>query len=71
MDIKIEKGVPIPEGRKTSQMREIARQMEPGDSVLVPTVEARNGLYSHLRSIGCKSTSRKLSDGTYRLWRIK
>ena len=71
MDIKIEKGVPIPEARRTSHIRQLAKQMQVGDSVVVPTVEAGNSLYSHLRSIGHKSTSRKLSDGTYRLWRIK
>lgn len=71
MDIKIEKGVPIPEERKTSQMRQVARQMQIGDSVVVYELKDRNGLYSHLRSIGHKSTSRKLSDGTYRIWRIK
>ena len=71
MDIKIEKDVPIPEGRKTSHIRELAKQMQIGDSVVVPTVEFRNGLYSHIRSIGHKSTSRKLSDGTYRVWRVE
>ena len=68
---QIEKGVPIPTGRKTGQYADLARQMEPGDSVVVPTIKARNSLYSYLRSIGHKPTTRKLSDGTYRVWRVK
>ena len=68
---KIEKGVPVPGGRKTSQYADLAKQMEPGDSVAVPTIESRNSLYSYLRSIGYKPLTRKLSDGTYRVWRVE
>lgn len=69
MDAKIENNIPIPFGRRTSQYGPIARQMKIGDSVKVPSQEARNSLYSYLRALACKPVTRKLKDGTYRVWR--
>ena len=67
--MKIDKHIPIPDGRTKSGNAPIARQMKVGDSVNVPSQEARNSLYSYLRALGCKATTRKLKDGTYRIWR--
>jgi hypothetical protein len=71
MDVKIEKGVPIPDSRKKNQYGLVAEAMGVGDSVNVPTVEARNSLYSYLRVLAYKPVTKKLKDGTYRLWRTK
>ena len=66
--MKVEKHIPIP-------MKYPFDQMELGDSFLIPqTVKRQTVSIAALRygnKHGMKFTTRKMSDGSYRCWRIK
>lgn len=69
MDIKIDKNIPIPDGRTRSRYGLVAHQMEVGDSVNVPTQEERNSVCNYLKALGYKAVTQKQEDKTYRIWR--
>lgn len=71
-EVKIEKGIPMPQGRqKSGRLTAAILGMEVGDSVLVHSLSAVMGLHhaAHLR--GMKVTARVQPDGQHRVWRIK
>lgn len=68
--IKIEKGVPRPQGRTTRTYP--FEQMNVGDSFLLPeggSLTARAGLYTIAKRHGQKIAVRKTDDGV-RVWRV-
>ena len=71
--MKIDKNIPIPStrGSRTSGIRDAARRMNIGDSVVLDSLEAASSFRASINPIGMKVTIRKLEDGKYRAWRIK
>jgi len=70
----IEKGIPAPRPHIRGGFISILRKMDIGDSVLVPRPERNRVLsnaYHAASKTGMKVVSRKNSDGSVRLWRIK
>ena len=71
MEIKIEKNIPIPKyTRRRSKYYLVAKEMGVGDSVHVLERKNANLLYSYIVKTGGKSQSRKLEDGTFRVWKV-
>lgn len=71
MEIKIEKNIPVPKHtRRKSKYYIVAKEMETGDSVQVLERKDANSLYSYILKTGGKSISRKLEDGTFRVWKV-
>lgn len=67
--MKIESNIPIPCSRHSFRKVAVFRDMKPGDSVVIPTVEAnawRAVAYNHK----IKITIRKISETETRLWRV-
>jgi hypothetical protein len=65
--MKIEKNIPAP--RKPMKWMPLAKQMNVGDSVLIPTTSDRSALTMALKSQGYKVATRKEGD-QIRVWRI-
>ena len=63
----IEKGIPLPP--RQSKYREIAQQMEPGDSMLFQTEQEAYALRHWLTGHGMSAATRKMRDG-WRVWRL-
>lgn len=72
MEVKIEKGVPIPESRKSSPKGIIMtlKGMSFGDSFVYPGKSVSN-IYLYARMGGIRVTCHALPDGKWRVWRIK
>ena len=71
MEIKIEKNIPVPKyTRRRSKYYFVAKEMRVGDSVHVLERKTANVLYSYIQKTGGKSISRKLEDGTFRVWKV-
>lgn len=80
MDIKIEKGIPIPNHRyskPTDPLCEVFLRMEIGDSIVLSTEREVNIVRSwlhyykkHHPEYNGKVVGRKLKDGTHRLWKV-
>ena len=64
--MEIEKGVPIPGKRSKYPFA----QMEVGDS-FIESVAKQVGIHSCARCFGIKISTRKMGDGTIRVWRVK
>lgn len=73
-EIKIEKGVPIPESpntpRKALGLTETLKKMEVGDSILLSRTRA-SACRSVADRIGIVITSRQVDKETSRIWRIQ
>lgn len=68
---KIEKGVPLPEERNyTKRFFNIVKDMEVGDSVVVPVNESVSLRMAGYRQ-GFKMTFRRISETEFRAWRTK
>lgn len=70
---KIEKGVPAPKPRMKGLGIDQFRQMEVGDSFVVPSERGRTfrgNAYNIARRIGIEVTIRRV-DGGVRVWRVK
>ena len=67
MSIKIEKGVPLPLGHRKSPVVEAMREMEVGDSVVLPAPMSHVTLYSAARRYGIKIAIRM---SQLRVWRV-
>ena len=68
--MKIEKNIPItafPHGKYAA----VARAMEAGDSVLCQTMKEVLSVRAAIYRTGHKAVTRKLPDGTHRLWKVK
>lgn len=77
-EMKIEKGVPIPEQGENRKMKYPWRQMEVGDSFFIECdVYKANSVLSAARSWSYRNTdglsqfARREEDNGYRFWRIK
>ena len=72
IEIKIEKGHPIPEGRKggeINRLRVAIKSMRRGDSFLYSS--AFQHVYAAARDVNAKVATRKTEDGKLRVWRVK
>lgn len=73
MEYKIEKGVPIPPKRTGREGRGLLnitmRNMEVGDSILLPIRDARTKATTIARRIGIEITQRQVDDENARVWR--
>lgn len=67
MDFKIEKGLPIEKWNRESKYP--FREMEVGDSFVAPE-SLRFKASQYGKNLGMKFSTRKLPDGTVRIWRI-
>jgi hypothetical protein len=67
--MQIDKGVPIPAPIRRG-LSEIARRMEPGDSVMCETEANADTVRRVLSKYGVKGAKRKI-DGGWRVWRLK
>ena len=65
----IEHGVEIPLSVRSGAYRELAQQMQPGDSVLFENDSKAANLRVALRALGHKSVQRQSKDGC-RVWRV-
>ena len=65
----IEHGIAIPLAVRSGAYRELAQQMQPGDSVLFENDSKAANLRVALRALGHKSVQRQSKDGC-RVWRI-
>lgn len=72
MNIKIEKGIPIPPpiGRKTSGVIDLIRKMKIGESFIWEGMSMSN-IYVYARLAGVKIATRSMPDGTRRVWRTE
>ena len=63
--MKIEKNIPI-----TPKYSSVAREMETEDSVLCQTKREAHSLRGALYRTGHKAVTRKLPEGTWRVWKV-
>jgi hypothetical protein len=71
--LKIDADVPLPDGRRFTQWKALAKQMKPGDSVLFTEPKMAARAYAGLmKAVGGKGkiAVRKMPDG-WRVWRLK
>jgi hypothetical protein len=70
-EITIEKGVPVPT-RQDKKKRCVAamKQLEVGDSFLLPAHWTLSNLYAYAREIGIRIRGAKTEKG-FRIWRIE
>ena len=71
MTIKIEKGVPIPSARGRTGVSDAIRKMKVGDSIVVVDRMSAGTIAKQVFGKAGHITTRKLPDGTFRVWRIK
>lgn len=71
MELKIEKGVPLPgaKGAPAFNVTQTLRNMEVGDSFLL-SVAKRPSIYQQARLAGIKIAARTTGDGEMRVWRV-
>lgn len=67
--VQIEKGVPIRARYPHGHFMEIAKKMEPGDSVFTKDDRVINGLTQSLNKLGRSITTRTEGEGR-RIWRV-
>lgn len=67
---KIRTDIPVPEPR--GKISPSLRSMKKGESILISMKDVRNrtSIYSCAESVGIKVTVRKISDHSFRVWRI-
>ena len=69
---KVEKKIPIPQGREQGAKGDVLKKMNVGDSIKVESYGIATGFYAAGRLIGLKVTVREIgSTGKYRVWRAK
>lgn len=70
--VKIEKNIPVMEDRGLpSAYRDLAMKLEIGNSVVVKESKIAATLRAALHRLEKHSISRRLEDGSYRVWVIK
>lgn len=70
MNLKIDKGIQIPESRKLSIWKPFVARMEHGDSVLMDSKKMADRLAAAIRKYGFKCRIRKQPGSKYRVWKI-
>lgn len=71
MNFTIESGIPIPSRNRgiMEEMRNVLRQMKPGDSFIV--TKDNKHVYQAAKSCKIKIATRLIGDGTgWRVWRV-
>ena len=77
LDLKLEKNIPVPVGKKARKYNFHELKFEVNDSVLITDKKVVNALLSHLYINVTKSNpehkyiSRKVADNQWRIWRVK
>lgn len=69
MEIKIEKGIPLPAGKRRTGLAHSLRNMVAGDSFLFPEIK-RNTVYATARANKIKVSVIAVGDGQVRVWRV-
>lgn len=69
MDFKIEKKIPLPEGKCGFAFAEACRKMNVGDSFVYAGTSFQ-GMYASAKRHGIKIAMRTMPDNTRRVWRI-
>jgi hypothetical protein len=67
-EFKIEKNIPIP--RRRGGFLQTMREMEIGDSVLIP-LQVRNSVSTTAKRLNIELTSKKINDKEVRVWRVR
>lgn len=71
MDIKVEKGIPMPPVHPYGRWYTQFSQMEIGDSFLVPDERSRNNVINSAKHKGFRITTHKEKDGSgIRVWLV-
>lgn len=70
---KVEKGIPIPKvlKAKTSLLIPVVRDMKVGDSIERKTANGVSYIRTLAYGLKYKIASRKMPNGTFRVWRVK
>jgi hypothetical protein len=68
MNVTIEKNIPIPARSRRGGLAEVVRQMQVGDSIVIPVAQ-RNGMGPLALRLGIKVATRKEAVGQVRVWR--
>ena len=72
MTFKIEKNIPMPDHFGIGAGCKYPwNKMEVGDSIIAPNLGAARSGQQYGKRHGMKFSARKLSDGSYRTWRIE
>lgn len=73
MQIKIDKGVPLPPERmnRGGKWKSTVAQMNVGDSVGGLSENQVVGITSAIKRAGFKATQRKEDGGTFRIWKLE
>ena len=71
MHFEIQKNIPLPPASRGKPGKyDFALVMEPGDSVLVETLNAASAIAARLKNNGRKAAQRKV-EGGFRVWRTE
>ena len=68
--LEIERGIPLPSNIKSGWALTVSKMSE-GDSVVVKNFSELNKMRSALSRAGWGSSSMKLEDQTFRVWKVK
>jgi hypothetical protein len=67
---KIEKGIPMPDRHPLKGIAEIMRQMEIGDSIVVP-MSGRTNMRNYATRTNIQIITKKINEKEVRVWRTK
>lgn len=68
-EVKIEKNVPMPAPYSRSGLTGTLREMEIGDSIVIPRIRQTN-VSTAANTLRRKYSTRKIDDQTIRVWRV-
>jgi len=71
VNVQIEKGIPMPEAKRTGAMVKILEQMEVGDSFIATDQVKFNSLYQTARRLNMSVAKREVEGGEVRIWRTQ
>ena len=69
----IEKGISMPDRRRggTSAFKRLIDQMEVGDSIVVDSHKESLAIYAYFNRHGGRTSTRKIGENEFRVWRTK
>ena len=70
---KIEQGLSMPKRRflSSSVFKQLRDEMEIGDSIVVDSHKKALAIYAYFDHHGRKTSTRKIGENQYRIWRVK
>ena len=70
---EIEKGISMPDRRHqgSSAFRHLRDHMEVGDSIVVDSHKKSLAIYAYFHRLGRKTSTRKIGENEFRIWRTK